>query len=261
MEAKVGNSLIEEIWRAMAGRVKNRILLNSILKKNMEIQVCDSRIDVHIRGAQRSPCFVRQLCQDSDLDGVIDTDDEIRGVSSPGGVSVVPDTPVSDKGLKSKIRRHHLTSDVRASLLVEFVNRDLCNRFGVNSDYVARLKAAYDKKTEGGADFKFSRKVGSGRPRVITPEMAEFLVDWAATEMFEFTYEEAARQLGVDRTTVSRYMHSNGWRNVLKGVRPFLTEAHMKARMAWVEEHFRNSFEDWVDIDEKWFFSVSRVPG
>ena len=137
------------------------------------------------------------------MDGVIDTDDEARGIPSPAGVSVVPDTPVSDKGPKTKIRRHHLTSDVRASLLVEFVKlgekpprgavKAVCARFGVNSDYAARLKAAYDKKIDGGADFKFSRKDGSGRPCVITPEMAEFLVDWATTEMFEFTYEEAAR--------------------------------------------------------------------
>ena len=204
------------------------------------------------------------------MSSVTESDDDQDPCHHSDEVSAVETTPIG-KGTallpNISLRRHHLTSDERATLLVEYVKlgtkpahgavQTLCDTFGVKRNYPAKLKRRYDRSMAISGSHVFQRKSGSGRKTLITPEMGEILAEWARTELYEFTYLSAADFLGVNRSTVTRFMTTVGWRSVLKGVRPFLSDDHMAARVEWANEHRRNLFQDWVDIDEKWFFTHS----
>lgn len=48
-----------------------------------------------------------------------------------------------------------------------------------------------------------------------------------------------------------------GWKEVRKGTRPFLTDAHVAGRYYWAEAHKDDDFEFRIDLDEKLFYAYS----
>ena len=185
-------------------------------------------------------------------------------------VSAIDTSPMGKETTRSADRtkkRKHLSVDGKALLLAERCKlgarppkgsvKALANRFGVSTRVVRRLLQSQTLAIQKGAPFSLSRKSGSGRPPVITPEMGESLVNWARTEMWEFTYAMAAEFLGVGRNTVKRHMEREEWRKVKKSVRPFITMEQMAARVEWCQKWKHQRFDGWVDIDEKWFYAIT----
>jgi hypothetical protein len=109
------------------------------------------------------------------------------------------------------------------------------------------------------------RKIGSGAPRtVFNPEVIAFIETQAAEWAFEFSHEAMALvvkgEFGVgSKDTVQRILYECSWKRVKQHLRPFLTEAHMKARIEHAKAYQGfNYFTDRtvvVHIDEKWFYA------
>ena len=50
-----------------------------------------------------------------------------------------------------------------------------------------------------------------------------------------------------------------GWRKVHKRYVPHLEESHKMDRLTFAAKHKKNKFNEWVDIDEKWFRAIMRL--
>ena len=92
--------------------------------------------------------MIRQTSSDPLLSDVAESDDDRVPDDQSDGVSAIETTPMGKstaQNPKNPVRRHHLSSDERASLLVEFVKlgakpvpgdvKALCNAFGVKRNY------------------------------------------------------------------------------------------------------------------------------
>jgi hypothetical protein len=121
-----------------------------------------------------------------------------------------------------KARKYkHLSAARRAALLVEHERllfrpqrcgvKDLCRRYGVSTTDVSKLKKKFDACDITGGDDFFHRKVGSGPPTII---LVDVLLDMARTDFYDVTYEEAGDNLGVEASTVWRYLKREGRRKV-----------------------------------------------
>jgi hypothetical protein len=164
-------------------------------------------------------------------------------------------------------KRMNLTVEEKVAILVEYEKAlaqgqrgtvvDLCVKYSVGRDYPARLKRAYDLEKTTNPTPSFARKSVSGRPSIMTNEKSAQLMEYAEHHSYDFTCEEAAHFLGISTSSVWRHMEKEGWRQVNKTLRPFLTTTHMSARLAFATKMHRFHFDLWIDIDEKWFYTVS----
>ncbi len=110
-----------------------------------------------------------------------------------------------------------------------------------------------------GVDFHDMRVMRSGsrsgRPRKVTPAILSQLTEYAQDMAFDFSWDEAAQHLGgLDHDTLRRAAMSSGWRIVFGRTIPTLTDEQKKARLTWAQKYRHQLWDDWVDIDEKWFF-------
>ena len=128
--------------------------------------------------------------------------------------------------------------------------KSLCTEFGVSESVPRRIWLRYC------AEKSIKRKPTSGRPTKITPEVAQMILERARELKFDFTNAEMAEWAGLHASTVSRYLKKANWRLVKRKYRPLLTDNHKAARLAWAKTHERQEFMRWVDIDEKWFYTV-----
>ncbi len=172
----------------------------------------------------------------------------------------------SQSDTEMTITRTHLDADQRASLLVEYNEllasgsygkiAELAARYGVKRNYPAALKRLFEQRKQDGQPMTFRRTRGSGRPTIWTEDMVARFLDFAETEMYEFTIELASTSLGISEGCIHSYMKHNGWRTVQKVLRPSLTAKQMDARIEWAMKHRRSTWQGCIDIDEKWFFAV-----
>ena len=207
--------------------------------------------------ARRMNSVEKPVCSQTLVDGLV----------SIGGRNMTLDEIDSQMSVIERKTHNHLTHDERVALLLEYTAlkaksrrcgvEELARRWNVERHYPARLMRTFVSQKAPGVTPSLSRKKGQGRPHIITGETEELLLDTARTEAWEFTFREMGEVLGVAPATVLRYLRRNKWRYVAKKLRPALEPKHLEARKAWCEENRRNTFEAWIDIDEKWFYTVS----
>jgi hypothetical protein len=168
-----------------------------------------------------------------------------------------------------KRRSKNLTPNERAALMTEY--RDLldagsdkgpgdiasmCARYGVSVTYPSKLLAQWRKSVHAGDEVNVIPKPHPGRPKKVDDQLYKKLEDWARARSFQFTYAEMESAFdGVSDTTLWRTLSGRGWRAVKVRTKPSLTVAHKQWRLDFAREHRRNTWDAWVDVDEKWFFT------
>ena len=58
----------------------------------------------------------------------------------------------------------------------------------------------------------------------------------------EPTLRQVGAELDISAPTAKVYIEMAGWKKAIKRLKTFLTPAHMKARVAFVEKHLRATF-------------------
>jgi len=166
---------------------------------------------------------------------------------------------------KTKARKKHPSPSKKAQI-VAFVsgvisgsgkgklgqeaNSKIMNEFNVGPQYARKL---FKHVSKGG---KITRKKGSGRKTSITPDKQHEIDSYLKERNYDATYREMEADLGIAKTTLIRFMRNNGYRTCGKYLRPILSTSQMEARFLWCQIHQEDSFQNTVDIDEKWMYSI-----
>eukprot|EP00959_Pyramimonas_sp_CCMP1952_P266313 5567785-Pyramimonas_sp.AAC.1 len=130
---------------------------------------------------------------------------------------------------------------------------ELCVKWGVGHNYPSRLSA---KMNRTGSLMRVKRVRA---PRKFSSETKDKLTEIATARGGDLTYKELTEELfkatGVKlhRATIWRYVRAE-WKVVRKRIKPPLSEEQMASRLEFAQTHRRNTWDDWVDIDEKWFY-------
>ena len=108
-------------------------------------------------------------------------------------------------------------------------------------------------------------QVNNRKPRVFTEEMDQFMTDQALKWEGEFSWQDMANAVnekfeleeGVPSLDgVRKHCIQIGWTDTKQKVLPYLTPEQMTARREWARKNKRQKYRAWVDLDEKWFFTV-----
>lgn len=173
-------------------------------------------------------------------------------------------------GKKTSRKTHvHLSPAKKEQLLTRLaVNKanptrryisELCTEYDVSRSTIHLLWRRHVTESKNPTHPAITRKAGSGRPEKITPEMGLELVSFARTQLYHFSFKDAAALLYVSESTVRRYLQTHGWRTTRIGLRPQLTQDHKARRLQWAKDHHRSTFSMNIDIDEKWFYTIDRA--
>ena len=96
----------------------------------------------------------------------------------------------------------------------------------------------------------------SGRPSIMDDAKDEQLRAFALQHHYDFTWLEAAEAIGgISAASLWRWAQKTGWREVCRRFIPRLTDIHKATRLQWATDNFRNSWDGWIDLDEKWFYA------
>jgi len=131
----------------------------------------------------------------------------------------------------------------------------LCDEWGKGHGFFTKLVEKF------ATDPTLAPKPHVRRPHKMTDEVHDMLVEVARKRDWDVTYSELvfglSEEYGVDLSKWSVWKHitQSGFWNVHKmRTKPTLSPIQMEARLAFAREHVNNTWENWVDIDEKWFF-------
>lgn len=137
--------------------------------------------------------------------------------------------------------------------------KELQERFGVTRQYLnAELHKAEDPARGG----RLADLPHPGRPSKWTPRMERLLYKIGERHGWELSCSDLTDELNeilapsehFTVRTVSVHLQALGWRHLRHVTRPELVEDHRVARFSWAMDHRHDSFEDYVDLDEKWFY-------
>lgn len=134
--------------------------------------------------------------------------------------------------------------------------KELLIKFDVTKSVLSRLWDRYRTESDKDDPPANVRKRGSGAQLKIGEELGAELVNFARTNLYQFSFEDAASFIGVSESTVRRYFHRVGWRGVRRTVCPMLSPDHMGRRLQWAKDHRRCTFTMQVSIDKKWLYTV-----
>ncbi len=139
------------------------------------------------------------------------------------------------------------------------LTKRLAMQYRVTSRTVRNIRSRYDQGVALNDMRVMRSKPRPGRSIVGGPDLLESLEAYAQDVHFDFTWEEAAQYIGgISSSTLRRRAVSAGWRSVYGRIVPLLSDSHKAARLAWAREHRRQSWDAWVDVDEKWFYTIVR---
>ncbi len=132
----------------------------------------------------------------------------------------------------------------------------LCKSFGVSRGYARKWsKKAMDQVSKG-KSVELSDVARTGRPSVITDELAKRVEEVARSLEDEFTYDEISIEIPeVSRSSLWRLVKRYGWREVKRKTKPSLSQRQKDLRYHWAVSNTENDWTDYVDVDEKWFFT------
>ena len=103
------------------------------------------------------------------------------------------------------------------------------------------------------------RLPGSGPPSKMTPGKVKILEDLSKETKGDFTYRDAAKRLfekgkEVVPATIRRFVKAF-WIVCKPRITPILTKENAAERKQWALDHVDDTWENKVDVDEKWFYS------
>jgi len=215
--------------------------------------------------------------------GVVDGGVEARTLTAtPRGKRVLADDPhlqpPSDSSSSEEsdseetlVPKAHVRNMQKARALEEYLalkfrgegHRDigvaaLAAKYGVHREWFARTRKKFLERGTLG------RKERECRPYKLTPAVQARIEKIARERRWDFTYEEMVRLLKAryDITLAAETVRRGvvlgmDWRVFSERTKPTLTPRHMTARYDWARKHRDALWTDWVDIDEKWFYSFA----
>jgi hypothetical protein len=170
----------------------------------------------------------------------------------------------------------NLSAGKRAELLANFSALDNDSRHrkigtggleaeaGVAQGYIRKHLMP---KARAGSDAGLADSPRCGRPPVMTPAFGDELTGIAERLDWEVTYREIAHEMHERYghpfcfKTYFNWMHSTGWNvHCSKDIKPMLTPKNRASRREFAVRHKSNKWDCWVDVDEKWFYTV-KLPG
>ena len=142
---------------------------------------------------------------------------------------------------------------------------DLAAEFGVDAHFITHSllpRALDDQRDEAPLAYQVDKR----EPVIFTEDVDAFMVDQGLKWDGEFSWQEMADAVnkeyglpvGVPSASGTRKhcIEKAGWVDTKQSVLPWLTEPQKAARATWAKKNGRNKFMAWVDVDEKWFFTV-----
>lgn len=132
----------------------------------------------------------------------------------------------------------------------------LAKQYGVERKYPSVL---YDKIMHGGMDGTDGRAGRQWSSKTIDKQGAEEIRQLLEKHNYELTYDQMADLLPYARSTIADHCRNEGYREVLGQTCPLLSDKHKADRLDYSRRHKRNTFNDFVDVDEKWFYAYRRV--
>jgi hypothetical protein len=160
-----------------------------------------------------------------------------------------------------KFKMAHLSSDEKTMLLLHYERllvkkglvdiqfesvEELCDFYGVARNYAPKLRKKFLESNT------LERPCGSGRPCVDKEERTTTLIT-KIREKRDITIRDLATSSSIPRSTVQRLLVEDNVSICSKRSIPLLNAAHMATRLKFCRQHRKNSWDNWVDIDEKWF--------
>lgn len=142
--------------------------------------------------------------------------------------------------------------------------KELAEEFEVHRTHVAQsiIPRALD---ESRGDNPLAHSVENRGPRIFTEDIDMFMTEQAIEWEGDFSWQEMATAVNehfalpqnvpsADGTR--RHCLNSGWTDTRQRVLPYLSEAHFEARLAWALACLKEKYTAWVDVDEKWFYTV-----
>ena len=129
----------------------------------------------------------------------------------------------------------------------------LCKKYDVHVAYPAEMlrKLKQEKLLP-------TRDGVGGAPEKITDEEEKVLTATLVEHAYDLTFRQLTALTDIPTTTIWRFVkETEGWKEVRKGTRPFLTPAHVAGRYYWAEHHQKEDWSMRIDLDEKWFYAYS----
>lgn len=144
----------------------------------------------------------------------------------------------------------------------------LCTEAGLgSSDYITR-RLLPSVEALGDDDVPFERKehCNKGVPVKLTPRKDEAMKEQSLEWGFDFSFEEMADALmalfdfTISAHAVAEHLRNADWNlKATSRAEPLLRDdlGHFEARAKFGREHRKESWGNWVDVDEKWFYTMA----
>lgn len=138
----------------------------------------------------------------------------------------------------------YLTASGKVSC--EYTVDQLNAAFGVGKNYVQELRKRF---MENGT---LERKSGSGRPSFDKEERSDAVVA-CVREKRDITIRDIAVATSIPRSSVWRLLDDSEMKLCARRSIPPLNELQTDARLTFCRQNRYNRWDNWVDVDEKWF--------
>ena len=143
----------------------------------------------------------------------------------------------------------------------------LCTEAGVDSDYITRrLLPSVDALEDDDVPFQRQERSDKGVPVKLTPRKDEAMKEKALEVGFDFSYQDMADALmelfdfTISRQAVAEHLKNAEWNvRATSRAEPLLRDdlGHFEARADFGRAHRKESWRNWVDVDEKWFYTMA----
>jgi hypothetical protein len=130
--------------------------------------------------------------------------------------------------------------------------------FGVSPGYISRVLRP---KARNAPAAGLIDKPRPGRPTVMTAEAERAATKFAEAREWEVTYRDLADEMHESGflfcpKTYMNWMRTTGWdTHHFKDNKPMLTAENQKSRLEFAKRHVKNKWLNWVDVDEKFFYT------
>ena len=179
----------------------------------------------------------------------------------------------------SRKRQADLTPARKAKLLVEYAKLPtdkggwkvgvaaLCSKYGVSKNYLNTYLIPNVLASPDDADpFARAERSDKGVPKKLTPtkdaamkeQCGEWGGDFAYQEMADFLLEFF--DLQISRQAVAEHLRVTEWNlRATSRAQPLLRDdlGHFEARADFGRKHLKETWKNWVDVDEKWFYTMA----
>ena len=144
----------------------------------------------------------------------------------------------------------------------------LCTEHGIRSpDYVSHyLLPSIDRLEDGDTPFERQERSDKGVPTKLTPRKDEAMMEQALEWNFDFSFEDMAAALielfdfTITAQAIADHLRQADWNvRATSRAEPLLRDdlGHFEARANFGRARRKESWKNWVDVDEKWFYTMA----